>query len=65
MFAEWVTTGVGWGVMIASAAFTLFVVAGVVVGFMSILAWWLKGGRVDAQDEKDFEDFNRKSNRSR
>lgn len=58
MFAEWVTTGVSWGIMIASAAFTLFVIAGTVLGFLSIGARWLKGGH-DEKEDKEHDDFYR------
>ena len=62
MFAEWVTTGVSWGVMVASAAVTLFAFLGFVVGLLSIGAWFLKGGH-DDEDKKDKENdnFNRPS----
>lgn len=63
MFAEWVTTGVSWGVMIASAASTLLAIVGLVVGFMSILAWWLKGGKENAQEDKEFWNDDRKGSR--
>ena len=53
MFAEWVTTGVGWGIMIASAAFTIFVIAGFIIGLLSMLAYFLRG---DQGEEKDTED---------
>lgn len=55
MFAEWVTTGVSWGIMIASAAVTLFAVMGFVIGIMSIIAFFIKGGQ--DEDKKDMDDI--------
>lgn len=42
MFAEWVTQGVGIGIRIFAAAFTLIVILGVFLGFMGIGAWLVK-----------------------
>ena len=53
MFVNWITTGVGWGIMIASAAFTIFVIAMTVLGFLSIGARWLRGGRDETDDATD------------
>ena len=39
VFAEWVTQGVGIGIRIFAAAFTLIVILGVFIGFMGIGAW--------------------------
>ena len=52
MFAEWVTTGVGWGIKIASMTFTLLVVAGLIIGFCSLLALILKGVDDDGKTEE-------------
>lgn len=60
MFAEWVTTGVGWGIKIASMMFTLMVVAGLIIGFCSLLALLLKG----VDDDGETEEYD-KSDRSR
>ena len=46
MFATWVTNGVGIGVTIFFAVFTLLVLAGVVVGFLAL------GAKVFEDDEK-------------
>lgn len=59
MFAEWVTTGVSWGIMLASAAFTIFAIAGFLIGLLSMLAYFLKGDSDEEKDKKDWDDFNR------
>lgn len=61
MFAEWVTTGVSWGIMIASMLFTLLMIALLVVGFFSLGAWFLKGG----DDNGTKEDWQDRPDRSR
>ena len=63
MFAEWVTTCVQWGIIIASAAFTLFIIAMMILGFFSAGARWLRGGRDEKNNtqDKDDDDFFRPS----
>ena len=58
MFAEWVTIGVRLAVIIASAAFTLFVFAGFIIGLLSMIAYFTKGDRDEEKDKKDWDDFN-------
>lgn len=53
MFADWVTRGVGVGIEICAAAFTVIVVAGLILGLLGLGAKILK--EVDDENER----FNR------
>ena len=47
MMAEWLVTGVSWGVTAACAAITFMVVMGFAIGVLSFIRWMLKGGHGD------------------
>lgn len=65
MFAEWVTTGVSWGIMIASMLFTLLMIAVIVVGFFSLGAMFLKGGDDNGKTENWQDDKPDRSRRTK
>lgn len=65
MFAEWVTTGVSWGIMIASMLFTLVMIAVLVVGFFSLGAMFLKGGDDNGKTNDGWQEDKDRPSRKR